>query len=49
MIALLRCATTSSGVEAGKIAAYALLGRPGYEQQREALRARPAPDARYIV
>ena len=37
------------GVEAGKIAAYALLGRPGYEQQREALRARPAPDARYIV
>lgn len=34
------------GVEAGKIAAFALIGRAGYEAQRAALEARPLPSWR---
>lgn len=37
------------GVEAGKNAAYALLGRAGYETLREQIASRPAPDERFIV
>jgi len=34
------------GVEAGKVAAFALIGRAGYEAQRAALEARPLPSWR---
>ena len=37
------------GVEEGKQAAYALLGKPGYEQKREQLRAMPKGDSRYQI
>ena len=37
------------GVEEGKNATYALFGRPGYEEKRSELEARPRPDPRYIV
>jgi len=34
------------GVEAGKVAAFALIGRAGYEQRRAELEARPLPSWR---
>ncbi|MEL7608220.1 MAG: glucose-6-phosphate isomerase [Bacillota bacterium] len=37
------------GVEEGKQAAYALLGKPGYEQKREQLQAMPQRDPRYRI
>lgn len=37
------------GVEAGKIATFALMGRPGYEAQAEELLRQKAVDARYII
>jgi glucose-6-phosphate isomerase len=37
------------GVEEGKNATYALLGRPGYEEKREELDSRPAKKERYII
>ncbi|CCO08094.1 glucose-6-phosphate isomerase [Desulforamulus hydrothermalis] len=37
------------GVEEGKNATYALLGRPGYEAKKEELAARPAKNPAYII
>ncbi len=37
------------GVEEGKNAAYALLGRHGYENKAVELNARPDPDPRYVL
>ncbi|MBS7262363.1 MAG: glucose-6-phosphate isomerase [Eubacteriales bacterium] len=37
------------GVEAGKNATYALLGRPGYDEKRAELAAAPKPDERFIL
>lgn len=37
------------GVENGKNAAYALLGRKGYEEKRKELAAAPAKDEKYII
>lgn len=37
------------GVEEGKNATYALLGRPGYEEKRAEIQARPAKDPRWII
>lgn len=37
------------GVEAGKDAAYALLGREGYENLRREIESRPEPDGRYVI
>ena len=37
------------GVEAGKQATYALLGKPGYESKREELDSAPAAEDKYIV
>ena len=37
------------GVEEGKNATYALLGRAGYEAKAEELRARPAKSEQYII
>lgn len=37
------------GVEAGKVAAFALLGREGYQDRRDAIEARLSPDPRYVV
>ena len=37
------------GVEEGKNAAYALLGRAGYENKAAELRACPAPDSKYVM
>jgi len=37
------------GVEEGKNATYALFGRPGYEEKRAELDARPAKNPAYIV
>ncbi|MDR1560292.1 MAG: glucose-6-phosphate isomerase [Clostridiales bacterium] len=37
------------GVEEGKNAAYAMFGRPGYEEKKRELEARPAKDERFIV
>ena len=37
------------GVEEGKNAAYALLGRKGYETKAVELNARPATDPRYVL
>ncbi len=37
------------GVEAGKQAAFALLGRDGYRDRRAAIEERTAPDPRYLV
>ena len=37
------------GVEEGKNATYALLGRPGYEQKKAELDARPQKDGKYII
>lgn len=37
------------GVEEGKNAAYALLGRKGYENKAVELNARPTPDPRYVL
>ena len=37
------------GVEEGKKATYALLGKPGYEQKKAELAARPARNARYQI
>lgn len=37
------------GVEEGKNATYALLGRPGYEEKKAELDARPAKIAKYII
>ena len=36
------------GVEAGKIAAFALMGRPGYEEKAESIRAGLTSRERYI-
>ena len=37
------------GVEEGKNATYALFGRPGYEEKKAELDARPAKDSKYII
>jgi len=37
------------GVEEGKNAAYALFGRPGYEEKRAELEARPAKLDKYVL
>lgn len=37
------------GVEEGKNATYALLGRPGYEEKKAELDARPAKNPRFII
>jgi glucose-6-phosphate isomerase len=37
------------GVEEGKNATYALLGKPGYEQKKAELDAAPRKNARYTV
>ena len=37
------------GVEEGKNATYALLGKPGYAEKRAELQAQPKPDPRYLV
>jgi len=37
------------GVEEGKNATYAMFGRPGYEEKKEELDARPAKEDKYIV
>lgn len=37
------------GVEEGKNATYALLGRPGYEEKREELNNRPVLESKYII
>ena len=37
------------GVEEGKNATYALLGRPGYEEKRAEIMARPAKNPRWII
>ena len=37
------------GVEEGKNATYALLGRPGYEEKKAELDARPARDPKFII
>ena len=37
------------GVEEGKNATYALLGRPGYEEKKAELEGRPEKSAKYII
>ena len=37
------------GVEEGKNATYALLGRPGYEEKRVELENRPKKSRKYII
>ena len=37
------------GVEAGKQATYALLGKPGYEAKKQELDSAPAAEAKYQV
>lgn len=37
------------GVEEGKNATYALLGRPGYDEKRAELNSRPVPENKYII
>ena len=37
------------GVEAGKNATYAMFGRPGYEEVKKELEARPQPEPKYII
>ncbi|MDR2650345.1 MAG: glucose-6-phosphate isomerase [Clostridiales bacterium] len=37
------------GVEEGKNAAYAMFGRPGYEEKKRELDARPAKNEKYII
>ena len=37
------------GVEGGKNAAYAMFGRPGYEEKKAELDAAPAKDERYVI
>lgn len=37
------------GVEAGKVAAYALMGRKGYERKREEIQRQSAPDEMYVM
>ena len=37
------------GVEEGKKATYALLGKPGFDEKRAELNARPAEDPAYIL
>ncbi len=37
------------GVEGGKNATYAMFGRPGYEEKKAELDARPAQDPRFII
>ena len=37
------------GVEEGKNATYALLGKPGYDEKRAELQAQPEPQAEYTV
>ena len=37
------------GVEEGKKATYALLGKPGYDEKRAELNARPESDPRYVI
>ena len=37
------------GVEGGKNAAYAMFGRPGYEEKKKELDAQPAKDGRYVI
>ena len=37
------------GVEEGKVATYALLGRPGFEEKKAELDARPAKDPAFIL
>lgn len=38
-----------TGVEEGKKATYALLGKPGYDEKRAELNARPESDPRYVI
>ena len=37
------------GVEGGKNAAYAMFGRPGYEDKKKEMDAAPAKDAKYVI
>ena len=37
------------GVEEGKNATYSMFGRPGYEEKKKELDARPAKDTKYII
>lgn len=37
------------GVEEGKNATYAMFGRPGYEEKKQELKARPKKKAKYII
>lgn len=37
------------GVEEGKNATYAILGRPGYEDKKEELNSRPEKKEQYII
>ena len=37
------------GVEEGKNATYAMFGRPGYEEKKKELDARPAKDTKYSI
>jgi glucose-6-phosphate isomerase len=37
------------GVEAGKLATYGLMGRPGFESQRQAAESRTVSDSNYLV
>jgi glucose-6-phosphate isomerase len=37
------------GVEAGKINAYAMMGRSGYEDRRKEIDERPPRDERFVV
>ena len=37
------------GVEGGKNAAYAMFGRPGYEEKKRELDAAPAKDSKYVI
>ncbi len=37
------------GVEAGKQATYALLGRPGFDEKRAELAAQPKPNEKYVI
>jgi glucose-6-phosphate isomerase len=37
------------GVEAGKVATYAQMGRSGYEEKAREIAARPGPDPRFVV
>ena len=42
-------AVDQPGVEAGKQATYALLGKQGYDEKRSELAGQPNADAKYII